>query len=59
MKIAKVKCKNCKAEFEVLENFPKDLLVCPGCESKEMDFEITEEEFTGCGGSCSGCSSCE
>lgn len=58
MKIAEVQCKECKAKYEVLENFPKELLVCPACESKELDFKLTDKDFEGCGGGCSSCDSC-
>lgn len=59
MKVAEVVCKDCKAKYEVLENFPKELLACPACESKDLDFRLTKREFEGCEGSCSSCNSCE
>ncbi|MBW6432012.1 hypothetical protein K0A96_02400 [Patescibacteria group bacterium] len=60
MKILDVVCSDCGAKFEILENFPKELLSCPACESKDLKFTVTDKEFKGCGGSCSGCSSsCE
>lgn len=58
MKIVEVKCKDCKASYEILENFPKELLSCPSCKSKKLTFKKTDREFEGCGGNCSGCSSC-
>lgn len=58
MKIVEVSCKNCKAKFEILENFPKDLLRCPSCESRDLVFKVTDREFKGCGGGCSSCDSC-
>jgi predicted nucleic acid-binding Zn ribbon protein len=59
MKIVEAKCTDCGAKYEVLENFPKELLICPGCDSKKIDLKVTGREFKGCGGSCSDCSSCE
>lgn len=59
MKIVEVSCKQCQAEFEILESFPKELLACPACQSKELDQKITDREFSGCGGGCSDCSSCK
>lgn len=58
MKIVEVKCNDCEASYEILENFPKELLSCPACKSKNLDFEITDKDFNGCGGSCGDCSSC-
>ena len=58
MKIVAVKCNDCEASFEILENFPKELLHCPGCESANLTLTKTDREFSGCGGSCSDCSSC-
>ena len=59
MKIVEVKCQDCDAEYEILENFPREMLACPACKSKKLAFTNTDREFNGCGGSCSSCSTCE
>ncbi len=59
MNIIDVKCKDCEADYEILENFPKKLLSCPSCKSKNLEFKKTDKEFGGCRGGCSDCSSCE
>jgi Zn finger protein HypA/HybF involved in hydrogenase expression len=58
MKIVEASCKDCGASFEILENFPMELLVCPSCQSKEIELKPTDREFSGCGGGCDDCSSC-
>jgi len=58
MKIANLKCKKCKAEYETLESVPKENLVCPGCGTNDFDYKITDKDFEGCGGGCSSCDSC-
>ncbi len=59
MKILEVKCKDCKAAYETLENIPRDGLACPACGSKELGFNKTDKEFNACsGGGCSTCDSC-
>lgn len=58
MKIVEVKCKDCAAEYEALESFPREMLACPACGSKKLEFKLTDKEFKGCGGSCSSCDSC-
>lgn len=59
MKIVELKCKGCNAEYETLESVPKDAISCPACGSKEIDYKVTDREFSGgCGGGCSSCSSC-
>ncbi|MDD3678643.1 MAG: zinc ribbon domain-containing protein [Patescibacteria group bacterium] len=59
MKIVEAKCLDCGAKYEILENFPKELLICPGCDGKNIELKKTDKEFRGCGGGCSSCSSCE
>jgi predicted nucleic acid-binding Zn ribbon protein len=58
VKIVAVTCNSCAATFEILENFPQELLHCPGCESKDLKLTKTGREFKGCGGGCGDCSSC-
>lgn len=58
MKIVEVKCNDCGALFETLESFPKEMIACIACESKNLEFKVTEREFEGCGGGCEGCTSC-
>jgi Zn finger protein HypA/HybF involved in hydrogenase expression len=58
VKIIAVECNGCEAKFEILENFPKELLACPACDSKDLKLTPTEKEFSGCGGGCDSCSSC-
>lgn len=59
MKIISVLCNDCGAKFEILENFPAELLRCPACESKNLTKKKTNREFRGCSGSCGNCSSCD
>lgn len=59
MKIAEVKCKNCKAEYETLESVPKEAITCPACGKKDIEYKVTDREFKGCGGGCKDCSSCK
>jgi DNA-directed RNA polymerase subunit RPC12/RpoP len=59
MKIAEIKCKKCKAEYETLESVPKDAISCPGCGGKEIEYTITDREFSGCGGGCKSCKDCK
>lgn len=58
MKIVSVSCNDCEAKFEILENFPEELLHCPACESKNLTKTKTDKEFQGCGGGCDDCESC-
>lgn len=58
MKVGKYKCKDCEAEFELLEgNTPE--VKCISCESKNVKKEGTKEIESGCGGGCSACHGCE
>ncbi len=59
MKIIEVKCRGCQAEFEILENFPKEFLSCPGCGGKELKLSPTEREFEGCESACLSCNLCD
>lgn len=59
MKIAAIKCKKCKAEYETLESVPREAISCPACGNKEIEYKVTDKEFSGCGGGCENCSSCE
>lgn len=59
MKIVEVKCQECEAGFETLDVFPQKDVKCPACGTEKLIFTETNKEFTGCGGSCDDCSSCE
>lgn len=59
MKIVELTCKNCKAQYETLENVSEETLKCPACGKADFDKKLTDQEFKGCGGSCSKCDSCE
>ncbi len=55
MKINKYKCKDCEAEFELLEgNTPE--VKCLGCGSKNVEKTASEEMQGGC--DCSSCPGC-
>lgn len=59
MKIVEIKCLDCGAVFEGIESYPKELIECISCGSKNLDFTETDREFEGCGGQCGDCTSCE
>jgi putative FmdB family regulatory protein len=59
MKIAELRCKKCKAEYETLESVSRDSISCPACGGKELEYKVTNREFTGCSGGCKDCSSCK
>jgi DNA-directed RNA polymerase subunit RPC12/RpoP len=59
MKIVEIKCKKCKAEYETLESIPKENIVCPACGNKKLEWNLTDREFSGCGGGCKNCSDCK
>ncbi len=56
MKINKYKCKDCEAEFELLEGNTTEVK-CLACESKNIEKTGTEE-IKGGGCDCSSCPGC-